>query len=296
MWKHIIYQSIVQLTILLVIYLYGHRFIPETNPEHHLLARQLVSCYGYIPGQQGLEPVPDYNKIIAGPSLFWSVETQRLPDATPTSCGDFFHKKNLLEAQHYFLSKYGSPHITVVFNIFVIYTLFNQINVRKIDDSYNTCLNLHLNWTFIVLFFIEFGCQVIIVQVGGVAFRVSVLGLDGPQWGVSFAISFATFLVNVILKPIPIQNCFIAMGEWVANMKKSKEDAEESQKEEENVKGGQLIELKGGAQGHSSLKGNSNFNVNIGGNVGVSNANAGLTANVNVEANVGEAKLVSVFF
>ena len=297
MWKHIIYQSLVQLVILLTVYLYGHRFIPETNPKHHIIAKQLVDCYGYIPGQQGLETVPDYNKIIAGPSLFWSVETQRLPDATPVSCGDFFHKINLLEAQHYFLSKYGSPHITAVFNIFVIYTLFNQINVRKIDDSYNTCLNLHLNWTFIILFFIEFGCQVIIIQVGGVAFRVSILGLDGPQWGICFAISFVTFLVNVILKPIPLQNCFIAVGDLMARMKKTKEDEEAKlEEEEEKEKGDQVIELKGGVQGQTSIKGNSNVNLYTGGNVGVSNANAGLTATVNVEANVGEAKLVSVSY
>jgi len=256
MWKHIVYQSLVQLIILLVLYLYGHRFIPETNKLNQDVARILITCFGHIPGQKD-DLVQNYDMMIAGPSLFWSLDSERLPDATPASCGHFFEKKNLYEAQHYFMSVYGSAHITVVFNTFVIYTLFNQINVRKIDDSYNTFMNLHLNWTFIVLFLIEFGMQVIIVQASGIAFKVSIYGLDGPQWGICIGLSLITFIVNLILKPIPIQNCFIAMGVWLAKMK-GKSEEELAEEEKKNSKDG-AIELQGG------LKAEVHVNVEVGG-------------------------------
>ena len=282
MWKHIIYQSLVSLVILLVLYLYGHRFIPESNSKCIKIAKTLYECYGVIPGQTVGEP--NYSLLIAGPSISWNVNTLLLPDATPSRCGYFFSKGNLSDAHTFFLSKYGSAHITIIFNVFVLYTIVNQINVRKIDDFYNIFQNIHRNWTFIVLIFTEIALQVIIVQVGGVAFKVSLEGLDGPQWGICFAFSFIAMLLNVILKPIPLQKCFEAIGNCI----KKNQPVENEEASQIELQGNLVVEVNTKVDTNVKVQGKAELGVQGGfqGNVGVGiQGNAGL--NLNVQGNVG---------
>jgi Ca2+ transporting ATPase len=260
MWKHIIGQSIIQLILLLVLYIHGHKFIPETNPEAIKLAKRIYECYGILPGQDE-NTKPDYDKVLAGPSLFWSSKIYISSEATPIQCGDLFKKENLLEAQHYFISKYGSAHITVIFNMFVFYTLFNQINVRKIDGSYNIFINMHKNYIYIIILIIEGFLQTIIVQVTGIVFRVSIWGLDGHQWGICIGFSCITFIVSLILKPIPIERLFEKLEKCIAEKKNKDSD----KKEEEAGLGkdeGQVLakgEVKALASGNAGV----NFHANI---------------------------------
>ncbi len=305
MWKHIMYQSLVQIILLLVLYLYGHRFIPETRKEHIDIAKRIFKCFGRLPGREKGDE--DYNWVIAGPSIFWSSDIELQPKATPLQCGNFFSKRNLFEAQHLFIATYGSAQITCVFNTFVIYTLFNQLNVRKIDDSYNIFLNLHLNYMFIILVLIEMLLQVIIAQFSGVAFRVSIYGLDGPQWGICIALSCITFLVNLILKPIPLQVCFDKMGECYYRLKRKKEEgAEEGAGEagaEGGAKAGATAEVAAGGQ--IELQGKLDVNAKVG--IPEEKIGVGVGANVNIgastevkagaEVKVGaEAQEVSLLF
>ena len=45
--------------------------------------------------------------------------------------------------------KNSSVHFTIIFNVFVFMTLFNEINARKIHDEYNVFEGLHRNYIFI---------------------------------------------------------------------------------------------------------------------------------------------------
>jgi len=278
MWKHIIFQSLVSLIILLFLYLYGHRFIPESDPERIEIAKTLYECYEVIPGQIALEP-PNFNLLIAGPSIFWDVNRHLKAEATPSKCGLFFTKGNLSDAHSFFLSKYGSAHITVIFNVFVLYTVVNQINVRQIDDSYNIFLNIHKNLTFFLLILIELALQVIIIQVGGVAFKVSLKGLDGPQWGICFAFSSIAMLVNVILKPIPLQKGFEALFNCIEKNK----PVENEEAGHVELQGNLVVEVN--TKVDTKLQGNVGLKENVQGNVGVQ-GDAGLKENVQGNAGV----------
>ncbi len=207
MWKHIVFQALFQLGFLVAVYLVGHEFIPESNPRYITVAEQLKACYGTIPGQKKGKS-QDTSKMIAGPALFWEKEILRQPDATPKQCGDFFKYRNLEEAKPFFLGTYGSTHLTLIFNSFVLYTLFNQINVRVIDGSYNIFQDFHKNWMFATLIFVELGLQALIVQFTGKFFKVADNGLDGIQWSASFIFGMMTFFVSILLKPIPLEKCF----------------------------------------------------------------------------------------
>ena len=44
--------------------------------------------------------------------------------------------------------KASSVHFTIIFNVFVFMTLFNEVNARKIHDEYNVFESIHKNYIF----------------------------------------------------------------------------------------------------------------------------------------------------
>ncbi|KAL3852970.1 hypothetical protein ACJMK2_016573 [Sinanodonta woodiana] len=73
-----------------------------------------------------------------------------------------------------------TQHFTVIFNTFVMMTLCNEINARKIHGQRNIFAGLHRNPVFIGIWIGTLIAQVIIVQFGGRAF--STIGLTLEQW------------------------------------------------------------------------------------------------------------------
>ena len=53
-----------------------------------------------------------------------------------------------------------SLHFTIIFNVFVFMTLFNEFNGRKIHGEYNAFEGLQNNLTFIVIWIICMAGQV----------------------------------------------------------------------------------------------------------------------------------------
>jgi Ca2+ transporting ATPase len=53
-----------------------------------------------------------------------------------------------------------SVHLTIVFNVFVIMTLFNEINARKISSERNVFEGIQNNLTFIIIWIICLSGQV----------------------------------------------------------------------------------------------------------------------------------------
>ena len=95
--------------------------------------------------------------------------------------------------------------MTLIFNVFVIYTLFNQINCRMIDDSFNIFKRMQKSLLFPLITICELGLQVIIVIFGKNIFHVANRGLTGEQWGICFGFSAITFVVSIIVKLIPLE-------------------------------------------------------------------------------------------
>jgi len=88
----------------------------------------------------------------------------------------------------------------MVFNTFIFLQVFNLLNCRKIDESFNFFEGIHKNliymfvWVFIVIM------QVLLGQYGGVFFSCYRLGLSDIQWAICIGLGATTFIVNVINK------------------------------------------------------------------------------------------------
>ena len=247
MWKHILFQSILEIIILLILYLYAPLFINESeNSDLHILAKSILNCFGvletvgndgnsktavhFLPGN-----VTDPLRILYGNEEKWYKEivwldgsqlncidnlenahSKNLTNYTYCSnmpnlaeCQSFFidwnNPKNLQDAYNNYLSNYGgSTHMTLIFDVFVIYTLFNQINCRVIDDSLNTFKRITRAKLFCIVTLAELTIQILISQIGRIVFHCVNGGLNGIQWLICIGFSISTILFNLIVKFIPL--------------------------------------------------------------------------------------------
>ena len=198
MWKHIILQSLVQLILLLFLYLYAPYFIVE-NDLVRLAENKLIKyCYKELPGNT------KENNIIFGISPYWLSENKLLY-ADSSKCGDYEDKQDLSVAYSFYThNNANSAHMTIVFNVFVVYTLFNQFNCRVIDDSLNIMVRIGNNLFFPIITFGELVLQIILIEFGSDAFKCTERGITGMQWLICIGFSAITFILSVIIKFLPL--------------------------------------------------------------------------------------------
>ena len=199
MWKHIGFQSIIELVLLILLYLYAPYFIKEDDmvrlTENHIIEY----CYDKFPGGAN----PEY--IIFGTSPKWDNSIKKKLTATEAFCGAYFEKSDLsLAYEEYTRANAGTAHMSIVFNVFVIYTLFNQFNCRVIDDSLNIFVRMGNNLFFPVITLCELALQILLIEFGRDAFKCTERGLTLIQWLIVIGFSAVTIVLSAIVKFIPI--------------------------------------------------------------------------------------------
>jgi Ca2+ transporting ATPase len=237
MWKHILIQALFELVILLFLYLYAPYFIIENEPGRINESQIVKNCFFELPGK---EPYQDENGIlkyyiIHGSSTMWKSDVYLKPGMTSKQCGNYAEKTDLLLAYKTYNSNMGgTTQMTMIFNTFVFYTLFNQFNARVIDDDFNIFYNIHKNFLFFLIMGVEMALQVLIVEFGSNAFKVVNRGLTGSQWGICFAFAAVTFPVSILCKLLQIDDCIKNMIEKCCSCKSNKVDDEKKQENSNN--------------------------------------------------------------
>ena len=215
MWKHIGFQSFFEICILLFLYLYAPEFVPERDGRIKDSAEIILRCFGELPGGD-----TKYNgNIIYGNKNKWDGDTYLRPEFHDNEeLGNEFHcdyilpkfedwkDTSLSEAHQHYMNHYGgTTHMTLIFDIFVFYTLFNQINCRIIDDSFNTFKRISKGFMFCCVTSVELIIQVLLSQFGYKVFHCVYHGLGLVQWAICIGFSISTMLFNFIIKLIPLE-------------------------------------------------------------------------------------------
>ena len=227
MWKMIIVQSLVQFSLVLYMYLYGSSFIVEDNPERLNMIRQLENCFGDFPAEVSeFKHHKVYYYIMDGKKSSWD-PMKHLRRNTST---------------------YGNTvHMTMIFNTFVFYSLFNQINSRIINNDLNIFHRILDNWMFIAVTSTEMIIQFLLVQYGGLVFKCNKEGLTFSQWVWCLGLAGITFVVNFCLKFIRLEAiCEFDWGKVLCCPSRSNDNEHEkliSEKEPQDTRKGQAIEL-----------------------------------------------------
>uniref|UniRef100_A0A6Q2Z0X4 Calcium-transporting ATPase n=1 Tax=Esox lucius TaxID=8010 RepID=A0A6Q2Z0X4_ESOLU len=94
-----------------------------------------------------------------------------------------------------------SEHYTIVFNVFVMMQLFNEINARKIHGERNVFEAIYRNPIFCSVVLGTFILQIIIVQLGGKPFSCTALTID--QWLWCVFIGVGELLWGQLISAIP---------------------------------------------------------------------------------------------
>ncbi|XP_075587313.1 plasma membrane calcium-transporting ATPase 3 isoform X1 [Dermatophagoides farinae] len=106
------------------------------------------------------------------------------------------------------LNALPSQHFTIIFNTFVMMTLFNEINSRKIHGERNIFEGLFTNPIFYGILFLTAFAQVIIVQFGGRPFSTASLTLEQWAWCIFFGVGvlvWGQLITTIPTKRIPKQ-------------------------------------------------------------------------------------------
>ena len=138
--------------------------------------------------------------------------------------------------------------MTMIFNTFVFYSLFNQINSRVINNNLNIFHRILDNWMFLAVTSIEIVIQFLIVQYGGLIFKCNKAGLTISQWEWCLGLAAITFIVNFILKFIRLEAlCKFDWGKIFCCPSKNNEgdqlEEEEQDPEPQDTQKGRQIEL-----------------------------------------------------
>ena len=199
MFKHIILQSVAQILILVLLYQYAPNFIKEDNLVRQAENRIIKFCYEEYPGKN-----PDY--IINGMRSKWTSDIKMKNDTEPY-CGKY---KDSLDCAFdiYFQSNSGTTHMSILYNIFIFYILFNQLNCRIIDDSFNIFERIHKSIFFIIVIIFEVILQILIIFFGSLSFQIVKEGLSAKQWGICIGFSAISFVISILGKFIYIDVLF----------------------------------------------------------------------------------------
>ena len=201
MWKHIVIQSLVELILLILLYLYAPKFIREDDFVRQAENKIINHCFSEFPGD------PEF--IIYGTSTKWDKPKVKLNEKfTGDMCGNYYDKEKIIDLslayERYIRYNAGTAHMTIVFNVFVIYTLFNQLNCRVIDDSLNIFIRISNNLYFPIITGCELILQIILIEFGQNAFKCTKRGLTFIQWLIVIGFSAITFVLSFIIKFIPL--------------------------------------------------------------------------------------------
>ena len=227
MWKHIIIQSLCQIILLVILYFLAPEFVKEDNLVRLAENKVLNFCYSEFPGK-------DVNHIVYGTDVKWSRDG-RLVHAHKFYCGKYTNRQNLKDAYtEYVNANCATVHMSMIFNIFVFYTLFNQINCRVIDDSFNILVRITKSFLFPLICICEIGLQVAIIYVGKSPFHIINDGFTGVQWGICIGFSAITFVVSFLVKFLPIHSL---IDKWTGQTKEENvEEGEEKNENNDNIK------------------------------------------------------------
>ncbi|XP_061689912.1 plasma membrane calcium-transporting ATPase 1-like isoform X2 [Syngnathoides biaculeatus] len=142
-----------------------------------------------------------------------------------------------------------SEHYTIVFNVFVMMQLFNEINARKIHGERNVFEGVYRNPIFCSVVLGTFALQIIIVQFGGKPFSCTALTID--QWLWCVFIGVGELLWGQLISSVPTHHLKFLKEAGHGTTKEEiheeelTEDADEIDHAEMELRRGQILWFRG---------------------------------------------------
>lgn len=196
MWRSILGHAVYQFAVLIVFIF----FAAGDTPDDGQLLRK-GGWFDLYSGWPATDPdMSDQYLCQDSDAKFakWIFPGTELANLT-TSIPDFYEKPEISFVQD------CRAHFAMIFNTFVMMQLFNQINARKLSSQgpeWNSFKGILDNSIFLFIMGIEFGGQVIMVQIAGIVFKTDG-GLTIEQWLICIALASGELLWNFAVLSVP---------------------------------------------------------------------------------------------
>ena len=102
--------------------------------------------------------------------------------------------------------------MTMIFNTFVFYSFFNQINSRVINNNLNIFHRIFDNWILLAVISVEILIQFLIVQYGGLFFKCNKEGLTLSQWEWCLGLLQLHLWLILYLNSLELKYCALLIG------------------------------------------------------------------------------------
>jgi len=97
-----------------------------------------------------------------------------------------------------------TQHYTMVFNVFVLMQLFNEVNSRKIHNELNVFEGVMKNAYFIVIVIGTLLVQIALIEIPGVNTAFGCTNLTYDQWVASILLGASVIPLNVLFHMVPV--------------------------------------------------------------------------------------------
>lgn len=206
MLKHILIMAFFQAIIVFTITFAGESFLPESNEQWQRVDTNIVKIYN----STWMEEVYDNGGEEATrlDELFASARSSYIM----TGRREDWDQEELYDVFEWTVDRSSSRHFTIVFTAFVLMQIFNMVNARKIDDTFNILEGIHTNFMFIGVWVGIFVLQFFITQYTGLVFKVCKDGLTGIQWLICIICGFMVIPIDALIKFVPDSVCCCELG------------------------------------------------------------------------------------
>ncbi|EKX52947.1 hypothetical protein GUITHDRAFT_161121 [Guillardia theta CCMP2712] len=98
-----------------------------------------------------------------------------------------------------------NQHNAMIFTVFVLMQLFNQINARKIHGEWNAFTGIFDNKFFLSVMGLEFAMQFLMVEIPGVNTAVGCTGMTFGQWVLCIFIGATELPMHLLIARVPLK-------------------------------------------------------------------------------------------
>jgi magnesium-transporting ATPase (P-type) len=205
MMRHIGFQSVYQLTVLLVLLFAGPGLFDIPKGEW---------CSKY--------------KVSSDNSVTWDPVTEEKSDSGSITCSSFselcsgsldeicykddqliapnitfsFSDLSGFESECLTCQTIDHTHGTLMFNAFVFCQFFNEYNAKSLTDSWDVFSDFFVNHVFIAVSVVTLGFQILLIELSGEFLKVTPLSAN--NWLITAGLGAGSLVIGIIMRWIPV--------------------------------------------------------------------------------------------
>jgi magnesium-transporting ATPase (P-type) len=205
MIRHITFQSVYQLTVLLVLLFAGPDLF--NIPKGEWCSKYKVSSDDTVKWDPTTKEKSSSGSITCSSfslSCSGSLDEVCYKDDHISSTNVTFSYSDLdgFESECLTCNTIDHTHGTLMFNAFVFCQFFNEYNAKSLTDNWDVFSDIFVNHVFIAVSVVTLGFQILLIELSGEFLKVTPLSLN--NWLITVGLGAGSLIIGIIMRWIPV--------------------------------------------------------------------------------------------